>query len=185
MIHTQTKIIETRRLVLRNLTRQDLDAYVALYLEADVHRSLFDAPGSQAETVNEFEAVLDSYGRYGLGLWAAILKNTGLLIGRCGLRMQTIANREEVVLSCALLSTHWGQGLATEATRAVVQYGFDHLHLPRQVALVLPPNQAAIRVAQKIGMTFENEILIAGASVSLYAASPQKEVTTEKSVSQA
>jgi [ribosomal protein S5]-alanine N-acetyltransferase len=166
--HLQTKIIKTKRLVLRNLTRQDLDAYAALYLEADVLRSLFDAPGSQAESVKELEAVLDSYGRYGFGLWAMIHKNTGLLIGRCGLRFQTIANHEEVVLSCALLSPYWGQGLATEAAGAVVQYGFDHLHLPRLIGLVQPQSQASIRVALKAGMVFVEALEINGYVVHLY-----------------
>lgn len=52
----------------------------------------------------------------------------------------------------------WGQGLATEAARAIVEYGFGKLALRRLVCLIDPGNLASQRVSEKIGMRFEKQV---------------------------
>jgi len=52
---------------------------------------------------------------------------------------------------------YWGQGLGTEAARAILDYGFDNLQLPRLVCVIDEENTASKRVAEKIGMTFEKK----------------------------
>jgi ribosomal-protein-alanine N-acetyltransferase len=52
----------------------------------------------------------------------------------------------------------WGQGLATEAARAILKYGFEKLHLSRLICLIDPNNLASRNVAEKIGMTVEKEV---------------------------
>jgi ribosomal-protein-alanine N-acetyltransferase len=56
-----------------------------------------------------------------------------------------------------LAKAYWGQGLATEAARAIARYAFETLHLPRLIALIEPGNAVSANVATKIGMTFERE----------------------------
>jgi ribosomal-protein-alanine N-acetyltransferase len=56
-----------------------------------------------------------------------------------------------------LAKAYWGQGLATEAARGIVRYGFEELHLTRLICLIEQDNLASIRVAEKIGMAFEKE----------------------------
>lgn len=49
----------------------------------------------------------------------------------------------------------WGQGYATESSRAIVRHGFEVLRLKRILGLVLPENGASIRVLEKVGMRYE------------------------------
>ena len=70
--------------------------------------------------------------------WATIDKQTDELIGRCGLLPWTIDGRSEVEVAYLLASAHWGRGLGTEAARAVLEYGFDRLHLSRLICLIDP-----------------------------------------------
>lgn len=53
---------------------------------------------------------------------------------------------------------YWGQGLATEAARGIVRYGFEQLQLPRLICLIDPDHRASRSVAEKIGMTLEKEL---------------------------
>ena len=54
-------------------------------------------------------------------------------------------------------SAYWNQGYATEAARAVRDYAFDVLHLPKLVSLIRVGNLASKRVAEKVGMHFVEE----------------------------
>jgi ribosomal-protein-alanine N-acetyltransferase len=92
-----------------------------------------------------------------LGLWATIHKETGKFIGRCGLLPWTIEGQDEVEVAYTIAHDFWGQGLATEAARAILQYGFKKLGLPRLICLIDHENEASKRVAEKIGMKFEKE----------------------------
>lgn len=163
-----TKLLETERLLLRRLTPADLDLLAALY--ADPAVSQYMDTTSYEETKAEIEWVIDIYdSQPGFGLWATIHKQTGDLIGRCGLLQWTVEDRPEVELAYLLAKAYWGQGLATEAAQALMAYAFDQLHLTRLVCFIDPPNHASIKVAQKIGMTLEKEIEIEGLPVLVYS----------------
>ena len=70
-----------------------------------------------------------------------------------------------------LAKEYWGQGLATEAARAIAQYGFEQLHLSRLICLITPGNVASEKVATKIGMAFEKEIVDEFGPALVYAIS--------------
>jgi len=167
----QTKVLETARLILRHLTLDDLEDLFALYRDGEVTQYIPDAPRSYEETKEELEWIIkEYYGRYGFGLWAAILKETGSFIGRCGLIPWTIEEREEVEVAYALSRKYCGQGLGTEAAQAIAQYGFEHLHFSRLICMTMSENHASIRVAQKIGMTLEKEVEVDGKRILLFSA---------------
>ncbi len=152
------KILETRRLLLRHFVMDDLDNLFAFYSDPDVIKYIPDAPRTYEETKEELEWHMNGHPKFPeLGLWATIYKETGQLIGRCGLLPWTIDGQQEVEVAFALSQTHWGQGLATEAAQGIVQYGFEHLQLSRLICLIDHDNQASINVATKVGMTFEKE----------------------------
>lgn len=163
-------ILETERLVLRRLTMDDLDDLAALYRDPEVRRYFPEGTLTYDETREELAWIIDVYyGRYGFGLWATIHKETGELIGRCGLIPWTIDGRDEVEVAYLLAKEHWGQGLATEAARAVLRYGLEELQLTRLVCLVDPAHRASRRVAEKLGMALEREGEIEGAPTALYS----------------
>ena len=151
-------ILETKRLVLRHQVLQDLDALWALYCDPEITRYIPDAPRSRQEAKEELEWHRNGHPRFPeLGLWATIHRETGKFIGRCGLLPWTIDERQEVEVAYTIAREYWGQGLATEAAKAILNYGFEQLNLSRLVSLIDSENIASQKVAEKIGMTFEKE----------------------------
>jgi ribosomal-protein-alanine N-acetyltransferase len=153
-----TVILETNRLFLRHFVPNDVDSLFAFYSDPDVVKYIPDAPRTFEETKEELEWFMNGHPRFPeLGLWATIHKETGEFIGRCGLIPWTIDEQHEVEVAFALSKAYWGQGLATEIAQALVHYGFEHLQLSRLICVIEHRNQASIKVATKIGMTFERE----------------------------
>jgi ribosomal-protein-alanine N-acetyltransferase len=151
-------ILETKRLLLRHFVTEDLDALFTFYSDPDVIRYIPDAPRTYEEAKEELEWFMNGHPRFPeLGLWATMYKETNRFIGRCGLLPWTIDGQQEVEVAFALTKEYWGQGLATEAAGALLQYGFEHLELSRLICLIDQGNNASINVATKIGMTFEKE----------------------------
>jgi ribosomal-protein-alanine N-acetyltransferase len=151
-------ILETKRLLLRHLVLRDLDDLFAFYSDPDVVRYIPDAPRTYEETKEELEWFMNGHPKFPeLGLWGTIYKEAGQFIGRCGLLPWTIDGNHEVEVAFALSKAYWGQGLATEVAQALVLYGFEHLRLSRLICLIDHDNKASIKVATKIGMTFEKE----------------------------
>lgn len=153
-----TVILETERLLLRHFVMADLDNLFSFHSDPDVVKYIPDAPRTFEETKEELEWFMNGHPKFPeLGLWATIYRETDQFIGRCGLLPWTIDERNEVEVAFALSKAYWGQGLATEVAQALIHYGFEHLQLSRLICLIEHGNQASIRVATKIGMTFEKE----------------------------
>jgi RimJ/RimL family protein N-acetyltransferase len=152
------KIIETNRLVLRLLQIEDLDELFLFYSDPDVIKFIPDAPRTYSEVRKELEWFLNGHpADPRLGLWATIHKETGRFIGRCGLLPWRIDETDEVEVAFALAKEFWGQGLGTEAAQGILDYALRNLGLKRLVCLIEQENQASIKVAMKIGMSFEKE----------------------------
>jgi ribosomal-protein-alanine N-acetyltransferase len=152
------KILETERLIFRHFLPDDLDSLYALYTDQEVRRYLPEGALTFEETKEELDWFLNGHPDHPqLGLWATIHKETNQFIGRCGLLPWTIDRCPEVEVAYMLAKAYWGQGLGTEAAQAILNYGFEQLHLSRLICLIDQDNHASIRVAQKIGMTFEKE----------------------------
>jgi RimJ/RimL family protein N-acetyltransferase len=97
-----------------------------------------------------------------LGKFPLFLKGTGDFIGTCGLENLEIKGERCVELGYRLLLEHWGKGLATEAAKALLGYGHDHLKMEMIYSIVLPQNQASLRVLARLGMEPQGEYLHAG-----------------------
>jgi len=152
-------ILETPRLILRHQVPADLDDLWALYCDPEITKYIPDAPRTREEAREELEWHMNGHHRNpDLGLWATIHKETDKFIGRCGLLPWTIEDQQEVEVAYTIARSYWGQGLATEAAQAILQYGFEKLNLSRLVSLIEPGNIASQRVAEKIGMTFEKRV---------------------------
>jgi ribosomal-protein-alanine N-acetyltransferase len=150
------KILETERLCLRRLVLEDLDDLFALYRDPEIRRYFPEGTLTYEETQEELEWFLNGHPEHPeLGLWATIHKETNQFIGRCGLLPWTIDGQYEVEVAYLLSKAYWRQGLGTEVARAIRDYGFEQLHLSRLICLIVPNNQASIKVAQNMGMAFE------------------------------
>jgi RimJ/RimL family protein N-acetyltransferase len=147
--------LETDRLVLRQFTVADADNLVDLDADPDVMRFVTGGiPTSRAEIQNEvLPAFLAYYQRYeGYGFWAAIEKATGEFLGWFHFRPRPDAAPGEVELGYRLRKSAWGQGYATEGSRALIRRGFTESGAQRVTAEAMAVNQASRRVMEKAGL---------------------------------
>ncbi|BDA71519.1 probable acetyltransferase [Calothrix sp. PCC 7716] len=160
-------MIETTRLCLRPLAITDLNDLAEIYSDPEVMRyRLLPEPASRKQTQESLESYILHWKEYGFGRWAAIYKTSRQLIGHCGL--EHITSLKEIELSYLLAREYWGQGLATEAAMALLQYAWETLQLKRLVAIAKPENLASRRVMEKIGMQYEKNIQFYGVEWMLY-----------------
>jgi RimJ/RimL family protein N-acetyltransferase len=171
-------VLESERLLFRRLLPGDLDELFALYSDPMIRRYFPDGTRTYEETREELEWFLDGHPSHPeLGLWATIEKETNRFIGRCGLLPWTVEGRYEVEVAYLLAKDRWGMGLGTEAARAIAGYAFDRLDLTRLICLIDSKNEASRRVATKIGMTLEKEIVDEFGPAQVYSmARPVKSV---------
>ena len=161
-------VIETPRLILRHLTLEDTEALAAIYADPIVMK-FFRSVRSLEETKQKIEKTIKCYKQYGLGTWATIHKPNNKLIGRCGLIPHIINQRSELEIAYLLAKEYWGRGLATEAARAIRDYGFREVNCDRLVSLIDHDNIASQKVALKTGLTYEQDIQIEGEDLRVYA----------------
>lgn len=145
--------IETARLLLRMFSRDDLDDLSRIYADADVMRYLLGHPLTRDETTGWLNYFLAGWEDYGFGWWAAVLKESGELIGHCGL--QFIHVTPEIEVTYGLAKAYWRMGLASEAARACLRYGFAQLKVDRIYALAEPGNIGSHRVMERVGMRYD------------------------------
>ena len=150
-------MLSTERLVLRPVTADDHAALLAHWTQPDVRRFLFDGAALSAAEVTETigESVRD-FAASGFGIWLielgsrAALAGSAPLVGTAGLRPLEEAGLE---IFYSLAPGAWGHGYATEAARAVLEYGLGPLGLPEVLAEVDEGNAASVAVVKRLGMT--------------------------------
>lgn len=109
------------------------------------------------------QTCLESYAVHGFGPYAVVEQSSGNMIGYCGLYyFSNVNGRPEVEIGYRLQRSAWGQGYAVEAARAARDFAFDTLDIERLIAIIDPGNLASIRVAEKIGMHYESEVMFEG-----------------------
>jgi RimJ/RimL family protein N-acetyltransferase len=146
--------IETCRLFLRVFELADLDALAKINSDPEVMRHTGDGNTvSREQTKKRLHAYIEHWRQHGFGLRAAVHKSDHAFVGFCGL--QFVAGTKEVEVGFRLAKQYWGQGLATEAARAVVRHGFEVVGLDRIIGLAQPANVASQRVLEKSGLKHE------------------------------
>lgn len=151
--------LETTRLLLREFTLADWSAVQAYCGDPVVVHFMTFGPNTVAETqawlqwcVEQSQAVPRSI--YSL---AIVLQSDGQLIGNCTLALNP-AEPREAAFSYLLNRAYWGQGYATEAMRALFDFGFNEFGLHRVADAVDPANTASIRVLEKLGLRREGHL---------------------------
>ena len=116
-------MIETPRLLLRNYTLSDFDSLYEILSDPETMQH-YPAPYDAEKTRNWITWNLDNYEKYGFGLWAVILKETGEFIGDCGITLQNIDGEILPEIGYHIHKKYWRRGFAKEAARAVRDWGF-------------------------------------------------------------
>ncbi|MEH1870883.1 GNAT family N-acetyltransferase [Nostoc sp.] len=165
--------IETTRLLLRPYTHQDLDELAPILSNPAVMRysSRGPIPKDQVKEVTQqtLQNFITHWQQHRFGVWAVVEKATAKLIGHCGLNF--LPNSPEVEVLYRLDEAYWNQGIASEAAKASLRYGFEKVKLDRIVAITLPEHTASRRVMEKCGLKYEKNAQFYNLDVVYYAVS--------------
>ncbi|MCM3904905.1 MAG: GNAT family N-acetyltransferase [Pyrinomonadaceae bacterium] len=146
-------VIETARLRLRPFGRDDVDDLHRLWTEPEVRQYLWDDEVITRDRVESLiNTSLTSFENHGFGLWAVLPRDEESLIGFCGFWF--LHEPPTLELLYGMSPSHWHKGLATEAARAMINYGFKGLALQRVAASTDAANLASFRVMERAGMSF-------------------------------
>lgn len=144
-------VLETERLILREYTWDDFDVLYTL-LSDPVTMQHYPQPYNEAGTRRWIQWNLDNYQKYGFGLWAIILKQTGCFIGDCGITMQPIDGESLPEIGYHIHKDYWQNGYGKEAAAAVRDWAFTHRNFPRLYSYMKYTNIASYSTAASIGM---------------------------------
>jgi ribosomal-protein-alanine N-acetyltransferase len=165
--------IETRRLLFHPITLADLNPLTDLWSDSAVMRYLPSGqPRSPRTTRKIVEGFVQHWQEKKFGPWALTLKENKKFIGYCGLL--TAANAPEIELLYGIAKACWGMGIANEAARAVLKWGFEAIGLEKITAAVVPENVASKRILEGLGMESDPSLNFYGPDVLYYSLSRSK-----------
>ena len=151
-----TIILETERLVVRTWTSADAEEGFRIWSDEEVMR--YVGTGQPKETIEEVSAWIDRMAAHhelhGFGFWAVVEKDSGQLVGSCGMGYQRDGGLP-IEFGYTLARSRWGRGYATEAASACLRYAFETLGFTELVASVDALNVASQRVLEKIGFSYQ------------------------------
>ena len=156
------KILETERLILRQMKVEDAEFIFELVNEAAFIRNIGDKGVRTLDDARNYilTGPVASYTKFGFGLYLVALRETSEAIGICGLLKRD--SLEDVDIGFAFLERFRRKGFAYEAAAAVMGYGRNALGLKRIVAITSADNEGSMRVLEKIGLRFEKMIRMPG-----------------------
>ena len=163
-------VVATSRLDLRELAPADVDALTGMYSDLEVMRFIgMGGVRTREDAARAIAAQQQEYRDRGYGEWATIRRDTGAMIGMCGvIRWPDIDGVEELEVAYMLARDAWGRGYATEAAIAIRDWAFAVLTRERMVSLIYHDNAASIAVARNAGATWEKDVSVMGQSLALY-----------------
>jgi RimJ/RimL family protein N-acetyltransferase len=168
-VERSSVILETRRLILRYQQLSDAPFLVDLWADPDVTRHL-GGPRDRDWLRSAFGATAQHPRAERYDLWPAVERESGQVVGHCGLLEKEVQGRSEIELIYILAPSAWGKGYATEMARGLKRLAFEEMGIERLIALIEPENAASERVALKVGMRFERELVRPGGALrKLYA----------------
>lgn len=152
LIVGNSMILETKRLALREMTQADFPALCKILQDDDVMYA-YEGPFSSDEVQGWLDKQLKRYKEYGFGLWAVVLKETGTMIGQCGVSMQDYNSNKIMEVGYLFQKEHWHYGYASEAAIACKEYAFDKLKAKEIYSIIRDTNIPSQNVAIRNGMT--------------------------------
>ncbi len=160
-------MIETERLILRNMREDDAEDLLGIFSDP-IAMQYFEVIFDRARMDKWVRCNLDHQDKYGFSLLSVILKESGEVIGDCGLETDRIDGKLIVGLGFDFRRAYWGNGYATEGAIAVLKYGFTQFEFESIYGWINPENAPSQRVAEKIGMAMERFVIRGGKKYALY-----------------
>ncbi|MDX2219440.1 MAG: GNAT family N-acetyltransferase [Burkholderiales bacterium] len=159
--------LDTARLRLRLYRESDLDVFADMHGDPVTMQYIGEGKAlTRAETWRFLAAGLGHWALRGYGMFAVTHRETGEVLGRCGFYHPDGWPGFEI--GWLFHRKHWGRGYATEAAAAALDHAFNSLNQTHVVSFIRRDNLASVRVAEKIGETYEKEIELLGAPALVY-----------------
>lgn len=151
-------VIETEKLGLRKLSVNDFEKWYEILGDPETMK-YYPKPFNAEKTRSWIEWNLDNYKKYGFGLFAVILKETGEFIGDCGITMQNIYKDGRLFpeIGFHLNKKFWRKGYASRAAKACLKYAFENFKFDEIFCYQKWTNIPSRKTAEKMGMSFRKE----------------------------
>jgi RimJ/RimL family protein N-acetyltransferase len=161
------KILETKRLILQQVSLDDAELILTLLNEPSFVQNIGDRGVRTLDDARAYilDRLVASYEKFGFGMYLVVIKETGAPAGLCGLVKRD--GLDDVDIGYALLPEYWSDGFATESALAVKEYARSSIGLKRIVGITAPDNQGSIRVLEKIGLKFEKMVKLSEDDIEL------------------
>jgi len=145
------KILETERLILRELEVTDAENFWKLNSDIEVIKHTGDSSFKSIEQAKIFLQNYQDYKTNGFGRWVVVIKESLEFIGWCGLKLN---EEKDIDIGFRFFRKHWNKGYATESAMAVIDYGFKHLGMEEIIGRSAMENVASVKVLKKLNMKF-------------------------------
>ncbi|MBS6474601.1 MAG: GNAT family N-acetyltransferase [Clostridiales bacterium] len=151
-------ILQTDRLYLRQMRQTDYAALCRILQDAEVMYA-YEHAFDDAETQAWLDRQRRRYREDGFGLWAAVLKQTGEMIGQCGITVQQCGADRVLEIGYLFQKAFWHQGYAIEAAAACKEYAFAKLNATEVFSIIRDTNIPSQNVAKRNGMVLRGQLI--------------------------
>lgn len=154
-VQREFPIIETERLILREVTLEDAEDMFVYLSDPDVVRHMGLEPYQSVKDIEDEIRWYQSIYKEGTGIrWGVTLRDSGRMIGSC-VFLNRVPKHHRAEAGFEISKAYWGKGMASEALKAVVPVGFQHYGLERIEALIEPENTPSQRLVERHGFVRE------------------------------
>lgn len=144
-------MIVTKRLIFREYSSDDFDALYEILSDEET-MAHYPKPFDEDRVRGWIQWNLDNYKKFGFGLWALVLKETGEFIGDCGITIQNIDGEELPEIGYHVHKKYWRRGLGKEAAQAVRDWAFENTEYDILYSYMKHTNAASYSTAKANGM---------------------------------
>jgi len=146
-------VLETERLILREMDHNDFNSLYAVLADSDIMEH-YPYTFDEDRVRNWISRNMERYQKDGFGLWAVVLKETGEMIGDCGITMQNIHDHLLPEIGYHIRKDQQRKGYASEAAAACIRFAFENYAFPAVYSYMKHTNIPSQRTAMKNGMVF-------------------------------
>ncbi|MGH0777677.1 GNAT family N-acetyltransferase [Bacillus cereus] len=163
----EKKVIHTKRLFMRKPLIEDVEQFYSILKEEVVGKWLAKSRVmSKGEAKDYIIQLISHWEQYDFGVWLLVNRNTGKLLGHCGLRK--IDETGEIEIMYLLDPEYWGNGYASEAAKASIQYAKEMMNEKRIIARVKVENENSKKLLRNLGFTYTHDVNHSGRLLSYF-----------------
>ena len=164
---------ETERLRFRKLMESDFDSWLPFHQDPKTSEFWEGLPSNpQIACQQQFDRVFERYDKYLGGMNALVLKTTGVLIGLCGLLVQTVDEVQELEIGYSILLKFWHKGYASEAAQKCKEFAFENDLAESLISIIQVDNLPSQKVAMKNGMYLDKTTTYGNNPVHIFRGFP-------------